>query len=68
MVNKKGRTLKAHPFCLCVNTCFDTICVRLLKSAYTCVEMRIIKLTDKLEFVHKNICLIVIERKISPHL
>ena len=35
--NKKRKLLL--PF-LCVNTYFDTICVHLLKSAYTCVEMR----------------------------
>ena len=36
---------------MCVNTYFDTICVHLLENAYTCVEMRTIKLTDKLEFI-----------------
>ena len=36
---------------LCINTNFDTICVHPIKSAYSCVKMRTVKLVDKLEFV-----------------
>ena len=48
---------------MCVNTYFDTICVHLVKFAYSLPKMRTIKLTDKLEFVLlfsacNNVCVI----------
>ncbi len=47
---KKDNPMLELSFLLCVNTYFDTISVHPIKSAYSCVKMRTVKLVDKLEF------------------